>query len=261
MSQFRCHTCNLDIADSGAIKTHYGSELHVTNVRRKVEGQRPLTAQEFHQQSESLELGDSAVAGSDAYGAPVYSCTLCKKQFRSVQTLQAHIRSTAHLIRKEQRIIQRDSEAASMLTMTSLGSAAIGLHRRNNAKAKAFKSKEKKVEGPSVSMDDRNADASATRCMFCGYGSDTIENNLEHMMKVHAFSLPLAHHCKDVEGMLEYLARKVNGLMCLVCNEKTRSYNSLDALRDHMRESGHERVGLGSSTRTSIAAPSRTPMP
>lgn len=80
--------------------------------------------------------GNDNNANVNAPEHALYSCTLCKKTFRSVQTLQTHIRSTAHLIRKEQRILARDGDANTILTSTSLGSAAIGLHRRHNAKMK-----------------------------------------------------------------------------------------------------------------------------
>uniref|UniRef100_A0A0A9YCW7 C2H2-type domain-containing protein n=1 Tax=Lygus hesperus TaxID=30085 RepID=A0A0A9YCW7_LYGHE len=183
----------------------------------------------------------------------VYSCTLCKKTFRSVQTLQTHIRSTAHLIKKEQRILARDSEVASMLTTTSLGSVAIGLHRRHHAKTKKTvldvvdgrngdkdKGDEQHLRKqtqntPVVPLDDREKDVSEIRCMLCGLLSDVVEANELHLSHVHDFHIPMRLHCTDVTGLLAYLARKVNGLMCLVCNEKTRHLASLEALRNHMK--------------------------
>lgn len=238
----RCGTCNVALDNAEALRSHYGSEFHLTNVRRRVEGLRPLTQQE--QRHAQTEVDG---AGVDENGAPVYSCTLCKKTFRSVQTLQTHIRSTAHLMRKEQRIIARDSEAASMLTSTSLGSAAMGLHRRHNAKRSAARKEEAqkgKKAAPKVGLEEREEDTSEVRCMFCGLLSADVEANVAHLEKVHHFTIPMAAHCKDVAALLGYLARKINGLMCIVCNERTRSFSSLEALRDHMRESNHERLLL-----------------
>ncbi|KAG5472821.1 hypothetical protein LSCM4_02145 [Leishmania orientalis] len=236
----RCGTCNLLLESGEVLRAHYGSEFHLTNVRRRVEGLRPLSQQEHRFASREMEG-----AALDESGAPVYSCTLCKKTFRSVQTLQTHIRSTAHLIRKEQRIIQRDSEAASMLTATTLGSAAVGLHRRHNAKKGAAALRDAKQKtAPKVDAEEREEDTSELRCMFCGFLSADVKSNLHHMECVHNFSIPLAAHCIDQAALLAYLARKINGLMCIVCNERTRSFCSLEALRDHMRESNHERLIL-----------------
>ncbi|KPI90190.1 zinc-finger protein conserved [Leptomonas seymouri] len=238
----RCGTCNVALDNAEALRSHYGSEFHLTNVRRRVEGLRPLTQQE---QRHTQQVIDGA--GVDESGAPVYSCTLCKKTFRSVQTLQTHVRSTAHLVRKEQRIIARDSEAASMLTSTSLGSAAMGLHRRHNAKKSAVRKDEeqkRKKATPKVGLEEREEDTSEVRCMFCGLLSQDVATNVHHLETAHRFTIPMASHCKDTSALLAYLARKINGLMCIVCNERTRSFSSLEALRDHMRESNHERLIL-----------------
>eukprot|EP00743_Colponemidia_sp_Colp-15_P015423 GILK01018547.1.p1 GENE.GILK01018547.1~~GILK01018547.1.p1 ORF type:complete len:194 (-),score=10.78 GILK01018547.1:55-636(-) len=67
---------------------------------------------------------------------------------------------------------------------------------------------------------------------------------LSHMLDVHSFSVPLLHRCTNVDGLLDYLGRKVNGLMCIVCNEKTRSYETLEAVRAHMDASQHQRLDL-----------------
>ncbi|KAK7201107.1 zinc-finger protein [Novymonas esmeraldas] len=237
----RCGTCNVALDNGEVLRAHYSSELHLANVRRRVDGLRPLSQQEHRVASDGMEG-----ATLDESGAPVYSCTLCKKTFRSVQTLQTHVRSTAHLMRKEQRIIARDSEAASMLTSTSLGSAAMGLHRRHNAKKSAAAREEgsKKKNVPKVGAEEREEDTSEVRCIFCGYLSADVEANVQHLEHVHNFTIPLAAHCIDRAGLLAYLARKVNGLMCIVCNERTRSFSSLVALRDHMREANHERLLL-----------------
>jgi pre-60S factor REI1 len=208
---------------------------------------------------------------------PIYSCKLCKKQFHSVHTLQSHVKSTEHLMRKEQRIIERDSTAGSALSSTSLGSAALGLHRRNRAHARArlretapetiganladVDAEEQAARGgtrvkpaaepgtvskPKVSFEDRESDVTETRCLFCGLPSKTMRANLKHMLQVHEFTIPLVDRCKDLRQLLQYLARKVNGLMCLVCGERTKKYDSLEAVRAHMAAQNHERLVLTS---------------
>lgn len=241
----RCATCDATMESEEGFRQHYGSDYHIANVRRKVEGLRALTVAEYARVNQT-QVDKAEATGVDANGVVFYSCTLCKKTFRSVQTLQTHVRSTAHLMRKEQRIITRDSEAASMLTMTSLGSAAMGLHRRHNAKRSAAKKSEvrKRTDAPKVSAEHREADTSETRCLFCGHGSASAGANLTHMDKFHNFNIPMEDHCPNKPVLVDYLARKVNGLMCLVCSEKTRSFASLEALRAHMYEAGHERVVL-----------------
>lgn len=232
----RCGTCDIELQTEEELRGHYSSELHLTNVRRRVAGQRPIKEKDWVQES---DLDDHR----DPDGPPLFSCTLCRKTFRSVQTLQSHVRSTAHLMKKEERIIAREGEG-TVLTTTSIGSAAMGLHRRHNAKLK--RAAPKNPSDVKVNADDRDEDTNETRCLFCGHPSEAFEDNLRHMELVHSFTIPMIEYCVDKVGLISYLSRKVNGLICLVCNEKTKTYYSLQALRDHMRECNHDKMSLTS---------------
>lgn len=231
----RCTTCNIVFDSTEAMRKHYETDFHLSNVRLRVDGKKPLTQTEYRHSNPNPD--------SEEAGAPLFSCSLCKKAFRSIQTLQSHVKSTAHLMRKEQRIISRDSEAASMLSSTSLGSAAIGLHRRHKTHNKA-RIIHKDPAATKVAADDKEEDVDEVRCLFCGLKSDTMDHNLEHLLKEHSFTIPLRHRCTDVKGLMLYLARKVNGLMCLVCGEDSKNVSSLGALRDHMKACDHERLVL-----------------
>eukprot|EP00796_Vickermania_ingenoplastis_P005968 gene5968-4277_t len=232
----RCGTCDIELRSEEELRGHYSSELHLTNVRRRVNGQRPIKERDWVEEAD-LDTHQ------DPEGPPLFSCTLCQKTFRSVQTLQSHVRSTAHLMKKEERIVAREGEG-TILTTTSIGSAAMGLHRRNKAKLK--KLPEKNPNEVRVNPEDREEDTSETRCLFCGHPSEAFRDNLRHMELVHGFTIPMDEYCIDKEGFISYLSRKVNGLICLVCNEKTKTYYSLASLRDHMRECNHEKVPLTS---------------
>lgn len=232
----RCGTCDISLRSDEEVRGHYSSELHLTNVRRRVDGKAPIKERDWVQE-------DNADNHRNPDGPPIFSCTLCRKTFRSVQTLQSHVRSTAHLIEKEKRIISREGEG-TILTTTSIGTAALGLHRRNRAKLKAKTNSDKNSNAVPVPLEEREEDTSETRCLFCGHQSEDFKNNLRHLDLVHSFSIPMEEYCKDKKEFIAYLARKVNGLVCLVCNEKTKSFVSLQALRDHMRERNHEKVVL-----------------
>ena len=153
-----------------------------------------------------------------------------------------------------------------MLSSTSLGSAALGLHKRfkQHQKHKEKLKAERQVASsrvgggggddggehgdahPPVPVEDREADVCSKRCFFSGHLSDSTEENLQHMLKYYGFTIPMVDKCRDIEGLLQYLAVKLNGLLCLVCGTKTKRYASLTALRGHMREAGHERIVLTS---------------
>jgi pre-60S factor REI1 len=238
----KCVTCGTVFGSLELMRKHFDTEFHLNNVRLRVEGKKPLTHHEF--KVSASHAGNNGDEDGDGTGVPLFSCQLCKKSFRSVQTLQSHVKSTAHLMRKEQRIISRDSEAASMLSSTSLGSAAIGLHRRHKTHHKPDAAKAHRDPTVKVTALDREEDVSEVRCFFCGLLSPSFEDNTVHLKDSHDFSLPLAHRCRDPLGLMKYVARKINGLMCLVCNENTKKYETLDALRSHMREACHDCIIL-----------------
>ena len=61
------------------------------------------------------------------------------------------------------------------------------------------------------------------------------------MEKVHGFFVPEAKYCKDVKGLLKYLAEKINiGLMCIECENKgCKDFKTPDAVKRHMIDQGH----------------------
>lgn len=235
-----CATCKVKFSTMDELRKHYGCEWHTANVRLRVDGRKPMTMHVFRVQQN--------MAGDEQSDRLEFTCKICKKHFKSVHTLQAHVKSTEHLLQKEKVILARDSEAGSMLTSTSLGSAAIGLHRR----AKAHKAHTKKHVDPfkpkkcdsKLTPEDREADVDEKRCFYCGLPSEDIDANLAHMQEFHTFSLPMEHRLEDKVGMMQYLSRKINGLVCLVCNDETRQVPSLAALRDHMTAKNHEYINL-----------------
>jgi pre-60S factor REI1 len=237
----RCSACAEVFASIEAMQEHYSAEYHANNVRLRVDGKKSMTAAEYRRSTTTT-----------VEEKPVFACKLCNKVFRSVQTLQSHIRSTDHLMRKEKRIIERGSEAGSVLTSTSMGSAALGLHKRFKAHQRHKNHVDPKgsltggVEGEKPSAEDREEDVSETRCLMCGLPSKNMRENLLHMLEAHEFTIPLVHRCHDVRGLLQYLSRKMNGLMCLVCGPETKKFESLSALRNHMQSANHARVSLSS---------------
>ncbi len=300
-----CNTCKEHFASLEELRRHFDSALHVRNIRARVEGAPTMDRVEFRRAQLAAgggggaaddndddgggDAGTSAGASTSAAGAqvPIFTCNLCKRTYRSAQTLQSHLRSTEHLMRKEAKILARTgSEAASALTSTSLGSAALGLHRRHKAHrhhrqgdvnanaadggaaAAAAAAAGDKQQQPLervldaagnithrppaavvaarvvVPLEDREADVTPTRCLFSGYQSATVDANLDFMTAAYGFSIPMRDRVKDIDALMEYLCRKVNACICLVCGENTKRYATLEALRSHMRAANHERIEL-----------------
>jgi pre-60S factor REI1 len=83
-----------------------------------------------------------------------------------------------------------------------------------------------------------------TSCLFCPTTSSTIADNLAHMSTAHSFFIPDADYLTDVSGLLTYLGEKVAvGNVCIYCNGRGREFRTLDAVRKHMLDKGHCKIG------------------
>ena len=98
-----------------------------------------------------------------------------------------------------------------------------------------------------VALDERETDVAADRCLLCGKRCPAgLAATLDHLRDAHGFVVPLPDRCRDVPGLYAYLCMKINGLLCLVCGERTpRKIKTLEALRAHMTALHHDALVLG----------------
>lgn len=61
------------------------------------------------------------------------------------------------------------------------------------------------------------------------------------MKNIHSFFISEQEYCTNKEGLLKYLAEKINkGLLCLYCENKgTKDFKTAASLKDHMIDKGH----------------------
>lgn len=63
------------------------------------------------------------------------------------------------------------------------------------------------------------------------------------MSIAHSFFVPDLDYCINLPGLLAYLGDKIaKDYMCIWCNEKGRTFYTLDACRKHMRDKGHTQM-------------------
>ncbi|XP_006814072.1 cytoplasmic 60S subunit biogenesis factor ZNF622-like [Saccoglossus kowalevskii] len=87
------------------------------------------------------------------------------------------------------------------------------------------------VEGDAIAVTD---------CLFCSQPNNTIEENVQHMTKVHSFFIPSIDYVSDLEGLIGYLGEKIGeGFVCLWCNERGKAFYSAQAVQNHMKDRGH----------------------
>ncbi|XP_078655879.1 cytoplasmic 60S subunit biogenesis factor ZNF622-like isoform X1 [Branchiostoma floridae x Branchiostoma belcheri] len=81
------------------------------------------------------------------------------------------------------------------------------------------------------------------QCLFCSREGGDLDDNMQHMTVEHSFYIPDVEYLVDLEGLIKYLGEKVGGaFFCLYCNEKGRTFYSLEAAQGHMRDKGHTKM-------------------
>ncbi|KAF7705867.1 zinc finger protein 622 isoform X1 [Silurus meridionalis] len=79
-----------------------------------------------------------------------------------------------------------------------------------------------------------------TDCLFCLHHSHSLSKNMAHMTKEHSFFIPDIEYLVDLRGLMAYLGEKVGfGKVCLWCNEKGKSFYSIEAVQAHMSDKSH----------------------
>eukprot|EP00760_Papus_ankaliazontas_P032828 PhM_4_TR5980/c0_g1_i1/m.99457/K14816/REI1; pre-60S factor REI1 len=207
-----CSTCKMTFEHIAAVREHYGSDLHLRNVKRRVGGDMSTLPQK------PVQSTTASVAR--------YYCSVCKKYFNSVQTLTAHVASKAHKLQKDEQIRLKEEKAG----------------RTDEPDAAAVTADESAARTRDPAHDQ--VELTSCHCLFCPEHFETEQANVAHMSESHDFKVPMGEKVTDMTGLLSYLARKVNGLMCIVCGDKSRDYNTLTAVRMHMNDSRHTSIKL-----------------
>lgn len=77
-------------------------------------------------------------------------------------------------------------------------------------------------------------------CLFCDKKSANIHKNIAHMNLHHGFFIPEEQYVIDLDGLLEYLGFKVGaGLTCIWCNKQ---FSTLHGVRLHMLYKDHCKI-------------------
>jgi len=88
-------------------------------------------------------------------------------------------------------------------------------------------------------------DIPTNECIFCGQVFNSTESCLKHMIEIHGFRIPDESFLVSRDDFMAYISSKVGkGNICLVCNQKGKTFYSLDAVRKHMLSKGHCRVDM-----------------
>ncbi|XP_051871902.1 cytoplasmic 60S subunit biogenesis factor ZNF622 [Pristis pectinata] len=317
MSSYTCITCRVAFADTEIQRSHYKTDWHRYNLKRKVADMPPVTAENFQERM----LAQRA-AMEELNKGTATDCTTCDKKFATFNAYKNHLKSKKHLDaeKKTTGIANRELErlnaknlekglseermskdalnrAIQQAVKTQLspstkkrtinpttGGTNAGVSKKRPDKpprllwleqqAKKMghdESSEEEEEdvvmedegdgewedmdsevedeleedgetevGKELRVDSPTAAFPIMDCLFCSHHSRTLLRNVNHMTKAHGFFIPDIEYLVDLRGLIKYLGEKVAvGNICLWCNEKGRSFYSLEAVQAHMVDSSH----------------------
>ena len=241
MPMFTCITCRVSFADSDIQRRHYKTDWHRYNLKRKVAEMPPVTAEVFQQK---VLAQKAEVEAQQQSKTKSLHCQLCNKTFSSENAFSNHLSSKKH----------KDVEANKAKKQESLiteSQFSNNFKRKDSKETDPENTESENAESLSHNRDDDDDEdddieedtLEVTDCLFCPHHSVSLEENLKHMTRSHSFFIPDLEYVVDLKGLVTYLCEKVGmGNMCLYCNDKGKSFFSLEAVQSHMVDKGHTKM-------------------
>ncbi|PXF49107.1 Cytoplasmic 60S subunit biogenesis factor [Gracilariopsis chorda] len=219
----RCTSCNVLVTGAEALRTHYRSDIHLVNVKRRVSGLAGLSVEEFTRRVQALQAAKS----EQQKGKRGVSCDVCQKRFASEKALQNHEMSRRH--REKVRSMNHDGSE----WMSSIHSAS---EIADEEVVDVMDGEDEQVEH---TLQERMAEwgtHDGFGGVFDNVWFESAEEALEHLQGCGVF-VAFHERLRDVEGLMRYLSQKVGvGFACIECD---RVFRSSQAARKHMRDVGH----------------------
>ena len=244
MPMFTCITCRVSFADSDIQRRHYKTDWHRYNLKRKVAEMPPVTAEVFQQK---VLAQKAEVEAQQQSKTKSLHCQLCNKTFSSENAFSNHLSSKKHKD-VEANKANKAKKQESLITESQFSNNFKGKDSKEtdpeNTESENAESLSHNGDDDDDEDDDIEEDTlEVTDCLFCPHHSVSLEENLKHMTRSHSFFIPDLEYVVDLKGLVTYLCEKVGmGNMCLYCNDKGKSFFSLEAVQSHMVDKGHTKM-------------------
>lgn len=230
---FTCLTCQVAFHNADAQREHYRVDWHRYNLKRKVAGLQPISAEIFRErvlaQQEKDRLENEKKSSS-------LGCEECNKVFNTENAYKNHLVSKKHrenvanFKERKERMIQRQAKAEKKEPVEKI----------NWKKKLAEASTEEEVNKVIDEKIKMAIKLEETDCLFCDFKGETFDEKLEHMTEKHTFFIPDIEYLVDLKGLIKYLSDKISiGNTCIYCK---KSFHSLEAIRKHMLDKGHCKI-------------------
>ncbi|KAH8083816.1 C2H2 type zinc-finger-domain-containing protein [Cristinia sonorae] len=239
---FTCLSCSIAFLSADDQRTHYRSDHHRYNMKRRVAGLNPVSVEVFTQKV--LERQSETAVMASPKGSV---CETCGKTYTTENAYRSHLNSKKHKDNEleAQRAPPQAPPAEATIDVTDAPAPAPeSIEPKSTAGVSLTIDADASEEAVNQTIDEKIAAARArispTQCLFCPEASTTLEDNLAHMYLAHTFFVPDMEYIVDLAGLLTYLGEKIAvGNVCIYCGGTGREFRTLDAVRKHMLDKGH----------------------
>lgn len=277
---FTCLSCSIAFPNPDDQRTHYRSDLHRYNMKRRVANLPPVKADVFN--AKILERR-AALAQEAQTAVTPDKCEACDKKFASQNAYRDHLNAKKHkenVAKLEKRkasqagpssapateandeqvplvfrVPKPSTDAASTSTSSdaapttpSTNAAVVAAEKKQSARDTLMVSEDATDEQIQAAIDAKVASSRRIdpnhECIFCAKtGFTELKDTLAHMSKAHGFFIPDSEYLVDLPGLVSYLADKVSiGNICLYCNGRGKGFHNAESVRNHMLDKFHCKI-------------------
>jgi pre-60S factor REI1 len=236
-TSYTCVTCRVAFKDADIQRQHYKTDWHRYNLKRKVAELPPITAEDFQRRVLiQREKDDNENKTTSVH------CKVCRKNFSTRNGFVNHLNSKKHKV----AVLENPSPVNENQADINEDSSGTELPPnppkvKDLRQSSIFKVNYSDVEEvDSDEWDEEENPILNNNCLFCSHHSADMFKNLKHMTLEHSFFIPDAEYVIDIKGLLTYLGEKVSqNCMCLWCNDRGKTFYSVQAAQQHMQDKGH----------------------
>jgi len=174
-------------------------------------------------------------------------CTACRITLGSQEECKLHYKSEFHTYNIKRKLVklepvsyelfvQKKQESENLMKASNFAAKCTCCGKTFNSQ-KAYEehvsSKKKKPRSNQSEPEIHPLNS----CLFCNLMSESLDENLKHMLVTHGFFIPDIDYLMDLEGLINYLQAKIRGgFICLYCKIEGRF---AQAIQQHMIDKQH----------------------
>ena len=254
-----CNACQFTVTNPADRQSHYRSEWHRYNVKRRCAGLLPINSSLFNTQFNNLQLASNK--SSEPVVKVKQKCLVCSKTFASQSSFDAHLLAKKHI-----KLEQHQSASGIINTENSEDDeeendseeVKDGENQKIGDKLES-KFDDMKIDENDINNNNNNSNDEIREydgyelqsgeepipllnCLFCNSKFSVVTESIDHMHKSHGLFIPFSNHIISFDALLIYLGEKVGiGHVCVYCNQR---FSSTLAVQAHMKEKSHCKMRL-----------------